>query len=104
MVLIGDFDQPVFWALLSQMFRVINELLVLLVLMLLKETVDEARPAHLPILPVFPNCLIMPMYLLLLDLLLVHDVLLLLLIKSMSTTNLEHSSGILFFLMHVLPI
>ena len=42
MVLIGNFHQPVFWALLSQMFRVINELLVLLVLMLLKETVDVA--------------------------------------------------------------
>jgi hypothetical protein len=42
MVLMRDFHQPVFWALLSLMFRVINELLVLLVLMLLNETVDVA--------------------------------------------------------------
>ena len=40
---------------------------------------------------------------LLLDLLLIHDVLLFLLITLMSSTNLEHSSGILFFLMQVLP-
>jgi hypothetical protein len=40
MVLMRDFHQSMFRALLSQMLRVINELLVFLVLMLSKETVD----------------------------------------------------------------
>ena len=42
-----DLHQPVIRALLSQMMRVHNQLLIFLVLMLLKETVDASHSAVL---------------------------------------------------------
>ena len=99
-----DFHQPVFWALLSLMLTVINELSIFLVLMLCEET------AHIPRTAVVQFSLVLLYYLsllsshLLLDLLFIHDVLTLLLIWLMSTATLEHPSSVLYFLSQVLPI